>query len=575
MQYRKSDPEPFRPPPRRAHVRPHGEAGDCLELASFAEGSDDVCWLADAASGRLLYVSPRFEQYWGVPASELLADPRQWNDAVDAADAHLLPMPFCDEPQPASDAREYRIHGKDGRVRWMRDRRFSTRDAAGEALIGGTAEDITERRAHEMEREALLERERAARAAADDLASTRDEFLAVVTHELRSPLNAIRGWAHVLRKSGVLDTMQEKALDAIDRNTQAQARLVDDLLDSQRILCGNLQLSMNRLPLATVLDEAVDNLRPTAQAKGIRLEVTHDAAIGAVALDVDRMRQALGNLLSNALKFTPEDGIVQVRSLRCGEDLCIEIADTGAGIEPAQLPFVFERFQQGDSSNSRRQNGLGLGLSLAQQLVALHGGRIAVHSAGLGHGTTFTVTLPAALLSQPAQTPAQATAPEDGSADLAGKRILIVEDDDDGREILESILREAHARPRSFARAAGAYDFLAHAPPAELPDALISDIAMPDEDGYDFIRRVRALEGDEHRQRLVALALTAFARLEDRKRALGAGFDEHVAKPIDSRAVLRTLARVMEPQPDSAPPEAPVLPAAAAGRRAARRPRAR
>ena len=569
---RKSTPRSFRPPPRGEPSWPAGEGGGCAELVSFLEGSGDVCWLADAASGRLLYVSPRIAQYWGVSASALMAEPRQWNDAMDAADAHLLPMPFCDEPQPSSQAREYRIHHKDGRMRWMRDRRFSLRDAAGAALVGGTAEDITERKAHEIEREALLAREQAARAAADSLASTRDEFLAVVTHELRSPLNAIRGWAHVLRKSGGLDTLQEKALDAIDRNTRTQARLVDDLLDSQRILCGNLALSMSRLPLATVVDEAVENFRPTAQAKGIRLAVTHDEAIGAVTLDVDRMRQALGNLVSNALKFTPEDGIVQVRSLRCGDDLCIEIADTGAGIEPAQLPFVFERFQQADSSNSRRQNGLGLGLSLAQQLVALHGGRIAVHSAGPGHGTTFTVRLPAALLSQAAQPPAQAAAPADGSADLAGKRILIVEDDDDGREILESILREAQARPRSFARAAGAYDFLAHAPPTERPDALISDIAMPDEDGYEFIRRVRALEGDEHRQRLVALALTAFARLEDRKRALGAGFDEHVAKPIDSRAVLRTLARVMAPGTDAAA-EGTLRPERAAD--APRRPRAR
>ncbi len=574
MPSRKPAPDPLHPPPRRARARPpSAKGGSPAAPAAFAEGGDDVHWLADAASGRLLYVSPRFEHYWGVAGSELLAEPRRWNDAVDAADAHLLPVPFCAEPLPAPEAREYRIHGRDGRMRWMRDRRFGVRGADGTALVGGTAEDVTERKAREAEREALLERERAARVEADNLAGARDEFLAIVTHELRSPLNAIRGWAQVLRKSGALDALQQKALDAIDRNTQAQARLVDDLLDSQRILCGNLQLVMSRLPLATVVDEAVDNFRPTAQAKGIRLEVAHDASVGDVTLDVDRMRQVLGNLVSNALKFTPEDGIVQVRSQRRGDELCIEVADTGAGIEPSQLPFVFERFQQADSSNSRRQNGLGLGLSLAQQLVALHGGRIAVHSAGPGHGSTFTVMLPAAVLSRAARPPAQAPADGRDGADLAGKRILIVEDDDDGREILESILREAHARPRSFARAAGAYDFLAHAPPAERPDALISDIAMPDEDGYDFIRRVRALEGDEHRQRLVALALTAFARLEDRKRALGAGFDEHMPKPIDSRAVLSALARVMEPRGDSAPPDGTLVRRPAAPRR--RPPRAR
>jgi CheY-like chemotaxis protein/anti-sigma regulatory factor (Ser/Thr protein kinase) len=371
--------------------------------------------------------------------------------------------------------------------------------------------------------------------------------------------------------------MQAKALDAIDRNTQAQARRVDDQRDSPRILFGNQQLAMSRLPLAAVVDEAVDDLQPTAQAKGIRLEVAHDASIGGVTLDVARMRQALANLVSNALKFTPEDGIVQVRTRRRGGELHIEVADTGAGLEPAQLPYVFDRFQQADSSPSRRQGGLGLGLSLAQQLVALHGGRIDAHSAGPGHGSTFTVRLPASLRSRAADAAAEAAAEHDPGAELAGKRVLIVEDDDDGREILESILREAHADPRSFARAAGAYDFLAHAPPSEQPDALISDIAMPDEDGYTFIRRVRALEGDEHRHRLAALALTAFARLEDRKRALGAGFDEHVAKPIDSRAVLHTLARVMEAgeEPGADGAARPGGAEDAPRRRASRRPRAR
>jgi len=547
-----------------------GEGADAaLSLAAFAAGSDDIFWLADAQQARLLYVSPRVAHYFGVTPQRLLDEPRRWNDAIDAADALVLPQPFFDDPAVAP-VREYRVHGPDGLMRWIRDRRFRLHDGRGRRCVAGIVEDITERKRREHEREALLTHELGARAEAESLATTRDEFLAVVTHELRSPLNAIRGWAHVLRKTGVLDALQEKALDAIDRNTQAQARLVDDLLDSQRILCGNLALSMSRLPLATLVDETVQNLQPTAQVKGIRLEADHDAAIGSVTVDVARLLQALGNLVSNALKFTPEAGIVRVRTSRRAGAVCIEVADTGAGLEPAQLAVVFDRFRQGDSSNSRRHNGLGLGLSLAHQLVVLHGGDIEVHSDGPGHGATFTVVLPDSVLTGPVAASPQAVV-GDAGAELAGKRILIVEDDDDGREILESILREAHADPLSFARTAGAYDFLAHAGPDELPDALISDIAMPDEDGYDFIRRVRALEGEEHRHRLVALALTAFARLEDRRRALVAGFDEHMPKPIDSQEVLHTLARTLGSADEATPVPAP----RPARPRAARRPPAR
>ncbi|HEV7915588.1 MAG TPA: hybrid sensor histidine kinase/response regulator, partial [Albitalea sp.] len=402
---------------------------------------------------------------------------------------------------------------------------------------GGIAEDITERKRREIESGELLERERDARAEAEAAASSKDEFLAVVTHELRSPLNAIRGWAHVLRHSGMLNGTQVKALDAIDRNTQAQAHLVDDLLDSQRILCGKLQLEWKRVPIGCIVDEAVESVQPAAQLKRIRVEVSHDPAVGIVQADSDRLRQALVKLLSNAVKFTPEDGIVSVRSERRPGQLAIEVRDTGIGMEPAQLPFVFDRFQQADSSNTRRANGLGLGLSLAQQLVELHGGRITVDSPGAGQGTTFTVELPERLLRT-----AERPAPEAPQASpLAGKRVMIVEDDADGREVLGLILRGAQVELQSFDRAAAAYHYLAHAAPNEQPDALISDIAMPDEDGYAFIRRVREMEGGEHRPHVVALALTAFTRVEDRMRALKAGFDAHVPKPIDPERVLRTL----------------------------------
>lgn len=518
----------------------------------FAESSDDVFWLADLDSGRLLYVSPRFEALWGIAADSLLREPTSWRGAVHEDDVARLPEPFfADDPAHDESVREYRIRSRSGELRWIRDRRFRVLGGEGDSQrIGGIAEDVTERKQREIECAELLQREREARSEAEAVALAKDEFLAVVTHELRSPLNAIRGWAHVLRHSGELHTAQNRALDAIDRNTQAQANLVDDLLDSQRILCGKLELERARVQLAAVIEEAAEAVRPAAQAKRIRLELSHDPELGIVHVDPDRLRQALLKLLSNAVKFTPEDGIVSVRSRHQGEGFAIDVQDTGVGLELSQLPMMFDRFQQGDSSRTRRASGLGLGLSLAQQLIELHGGRIRVDSPGVGRGSTFTVELPRDALCDPPLAWADPAAP----VSLAGKRVVIVEDDDDGREVLGLILRGAQVELHSFSRAAAAYDYLVHVPPHEQPDALISDIAMPDEDGYQFIRRVREMEGGQHRPRTVALALTSFARVEDKLRALKAGFDAHVAKPIDPERVLRTLAEVLRLAPgDSVP----------------------
>lgn len=510
----------------------------------FTESSDDVFWLADLGTKQLLYVNSRFEHFWGIGSDALLKDASLWGQAVIDADAHLLPAPFfADTADTENTVREYRILDTQGQCHWIRDRRFYVRDAHDKALrVGGIAEDITERKQVELEREQVLQREQLARKDAEALASSKDEFLAVVTHELRSPLNAMRGWAHVLRRAGSLNALQEKALDAIDRNTQAQARLVDDLLDSQRMLCGTLELQWGLAKLPTLVDDAVAAMHDRAAAKRITLEVSHDERIDTVSADVNRLQQAVSNLLSNAIKFSPEDGVVKVRTLRRQNALVIEVKDSGIGLAPAQMPFLFNRFQQADSSSTRRQNGLGLGLSLAQQVIELHGGSIQASSEGVGLGATFTIELPDKTM--PAgDAKAQTALPLSA---LAGKRVVVVEDDPDGREILELLLRDAQVELRSFDRAAGAYEHLAQATPEERPDALISDIAMPDEDGYAFIHRVREMEAQQHRPRLVALALTAFSRKEDRQRALAAGFDEHVGKPIDSQLVLQALEQALD-----------------------------
>ncbi|GEM_PF-1965639 len=518
---------------------------DEAQFQRFAENSDDVYWLADLPSGKLVCLSAQFERLWGVPRERLMAEPSMWNESVLEEDRHTLPWPFfADDPESRQAQREYRIHAAGGALRWIRDRRFHLRDKAGRTVrIVGIAEDVTPHKTREIEREGLLARERAARAEAQALARSKDEFLAVVTHELRSPLNAIRGWAHVLRRSGALNELQLKALDSIDRNTVTQAQMVDELLDGQRILCGDLRLEPGLAPLGQLIAEAVEAIEPAAAAKRIQLGISHDGNVDLIYADVARLRQALSGLLANAVKFTPEDGAIEVRSRGAAQSIEIEVEDNGIGLEASQLPFVFDRFRQADGSNSRRKNGLGLGLSLAKQLVELHGGRISVASGGVGCGARFTIQLPQ--LADGQGTRAAPLAAGVPSA-LAGKRMVIVEDDADGREVLALILGEAQVTLHSFDRAAAAYDYIAHAPPSEQPDALISDIAMPDEDGYAFIRRLRKMERGEHRPHLAALALTSFGRAEDRARALKAGFDAHVAKPIDSDTVLNTITEVLQ-----------------------------
>ena len=521
---------------------------DALPLRRLAESSGDVFWLADVASQQLLYVSKRVEQLWGVSQDQLCLDPGLWTRALHAEDADALPTPFFapheDQDGDGQPVREYRIHGRDGATIWIRDRRFQLRNEQGRVVrVGGIAEDVTERKQAELEREALLQRERQAREQAELLAQSKDEFLAVVTHELRSPLSAIRGWAHVLRGSGELNALQLKALDAIDRNTQSQARMVDDLLDSQRILAGKFELAWGQPLLSALIDEAVETVQPLADAKQITLSVSHDSRIATVSADINRLRQALVNLLTNAVKFTPESGAVNLSSQFDDQGLHIRVQDNGVGLVPQQMPTALRPAEQADNAHGRPQRGLALGLSLAQQLIALHGGQLRVESAGTGQGSAFTIELPSSLVTLVAAAPASAEPdwPHDDAKTLQGHRIMIVEDDDDGREALGLILKDHGAELLSFSEAGSAYEYLAYSPASELPHALVSDIAMPREDGYEFIRRVRALEQQRHRPRMLALALTAFGRAEDRQRAHAAGFDAHLAKPLDSRVVIQSL----------------------------------
>lgn len=395
------------------------------------------------------------------------------------------------------------------------------------------------------EREHLLASERAARTQAERMSELKDEFLATLSHELRTPLNAILGWAQVLRHSdkGKQDFMH--GLDAIDRNARAQTQLIEDLLDMSRITSGKVRLDIQPATPLAFIQAAVDAVRPAADAKGIRLELMLDPLAGPVSGDPSRLQQVIWNLLSNAVKFTPRGGKVQVVLERVNSHLEISVADTGSGISPEFLPHVFERFRQADASTTRSHGGLGLGLSIAKHLVELHGGNIRAESPGAGLGATFTVVLPVTIVhrqdSEPREHPrSTGTVSTDyKTIDLTGISVLLLDDEPDARELVARLLRDCGAVVRTAASAQEALALIR----GSRPSVLVSDIGMPEIDGYEFLRRVRVLSENEG-GKVPAIAMTAFARSEDRTKALRAGFIAHVAKPVEPPELVATVATV-------------------------------
>lgn len=366
----------------------------------------------------------------------------------------------------------------------------------------------------------------------------KDEFLATLSHELRTPLSAILGWIHILRRrhpEAAGDLV--KGLDVIERNARAQSQLVDDLLDMSRIISGKLRLQMEPVALHGCVAAAIETVRPTADAAGVRLGVQLDALADSVTGDAVRLQQAVWNLVANAVKFTPRGGLVSVRMERAGAELAITVDDSGIGIAPEFLPYIFDRFRQADGSITRRFGGLGLGLAIVRQLIELHGGSVRAESAGEGQGARFTIRLPLQAACVQAL-PALALAPPSGT-ELAGLRVLVVDDEADARELLQQVLQDSGAE---VLLADGA-DAALLAVARHRPDVLVSDIGMPGVDGYELLRRVRALDAAQGGQ-LPAVALTAFARADDRIRALRAGYRAHVAKPWEADEIVATIASV-------------------------------
>ncbi|PSB23098.1 hypothetical protein C7B76_01250 [filamentous cyanobacterium CCP2] len=404
---------------------------------------------------------------------------------------------------------------------------------SGQRLLGGMTFDITERKQAEAERLELLKRERAAREQAEAANRIKDEFLAVLSHELRSPLNPILGWSQLLRNRNPNPTMLARGLEVIERNAKLQTQLIGDLLDISRILRGKLNLSVAPVNLTTTIESAIETIRLAAEAKNIQVVRFLDAHVGQVSGDAARLQQIVWNLLSNAIKFTPAGGRAEIYLKQVNNEAELQVKDTGKGIDPEFLPFVFESFRQADSTITRKFGGLGLGLAIVRYLVELHGGTVWVNSPGEGKGAIFTVRLPlmqtspAALIRNTSQNPA---------SNLQGIRILVVEDERDTREFLTFVLEQAGANVTTASSAIEALNHFNQHP----PDLLLSDIAMPEMDGYTLIQRIRTLPPEQGGQ-VPAIALTAHAGEASQNRATAAGFDQHIAKPIESMTLIQII----------------------------------
>lgn len=439
----------------------------------------------------------------------------------------------------------------DGTQFWANVTITALRDDAGR-LIGFAklTRDLTERKRAEavelasQERDEILEAERSARMTAQHAVRIKDEFLATLSHELRTPLSAILGWTQVLLRQGAPMSPQQvhRAHEVIDRNARAQAQLIDDLLDLSRIVSGKVRLEVQQVQIADVVQAAVDSARPTAETKGIKLRAMLEPMQSLISADPSRLQQVVWNLLTNAIKFTPKGGQVQVLLQRVNSHVELSVSDTGIGIPPSYLPHVFERFSQREASTTRSYGGLGLGLAICKQLVELHGGTIRAASQGENLGATFFVDLPLSIIQidQEQEKRTHPTAPVHPEPlnlpRLDGVHIFIVDDEPDARELMRRVLEDQGAQVTDFTSA----EDLLVALESTKPSLIVSDIGMPKMDGFQFMRALRAAELSN--QRIPALALTAFARAEDRKRSLLAGYQAHLAKPFDVAEFLLVVA---------------------------------
>jgi PAS domain S-box-containing protein len=537
---------------RRAHEEALRQSEERFRL--LVEGVGDYAMFMLDANGHVATWNAGAERMKGYSAEEIVGQhfSRFYpNDAIQSGwPEHELEVATA---KGSYEEEGWRIR-KNGSSFWANVTITALRDERG--VLRGFAKltkDLSERRrgealqASDMQRDEMLEAERSARMQAQRAARMKDEFLATLSHELRTPLNAILGWTQILRTPGSQKKVDiDHGLEVIERNARAQVQLVGDLLDLSRILAGQIRLDVQRIALSDVISSAVESALPSAHAKGVRLEKILDPRGSIVSGDPGRLQQVVWNLLSNAVKFTPQGGRVQVLLERVNSHIEISVTDTGIGIPLDFLPHVFERFRQKDSTASRAYGGLGLGLAICKQLVELHGGAIHAKSCGEGEGATFIVSLPLLVVQDDDGDPARVHPTHPTEAEylvlpgLKDVRVLVVDDETDARELVTRILQNQGANVTAAASGEEALRILQ----TSKADVMVSDIGMPGMDGYQLMRSIRA--GEPKGQRLPGVALTAFARSEDRKKAMLAGYQSHLSKPFDTAELVLMVASLAE-----------------------------
>ena len=504
------------------------------------EQMPQIVWMADAR-GAHLYFNRRWFEFTGLSPQQSYGS--GWSKPLHPDDADRAQTRWQHSLDTGAPYEiEYRLRRYDGQYHWFLARALPLRDEAGRITKWfGTCTDVDDAKAAAAQRTRALENEERARLEAENANRLKDEFLAVVSHELRTPLTPILGWLELLKTDDPDAAFRQQAYEVIERNTRAQAQIVNDLLDVSRIVSGKLKLELQTIDLRDVVNAAIETVEPTARVKGVNLDADLPARAAVNVGDADRLQQVSWNLISNAVKFTPRGGQVTVRLARQHSQYVVEVGDSGAGIAPEFLPHVFERFRQADASSTRATGGLGLGLSIVRHLVEQHGGTVGVDSRGLGLGSTFRVCLPIAPI-VPAEPEKDGRANDAGQLlpgerqSLDGLKILAVDDEADAREMLQIVLSRYGARVETAPNARGALEIFAQF----RPDIVLSDIGMPEADGYSLIAQIRALPAQSGGQ-TPAIALTAYARSEDRQRALDAGFQNHLAKPIAPAKLVAAL----------------------------------
>jgi hypothetical protein len=509
----------------------------------LADTLPHLAWMS-RVDGACEYVNRPWHEYTGLSLAESLGD--GWTRAVHPEDLPRMLEHWrrARETGERFEA-EIRMRGAhDGAWRWFLSRAQPARAADGSIFQWiGSCTDIDDQRRATQERLELLRRVQAAHAAAEEANRLKDDFLATVSHELRTPLTAMLGWLQLLRSGRLPEEKRARALETVERNARAQAQVIEDLLDISRIITGKLHLEPGPLDMKAVVEAALESTRPLADTKGVTLEFESSVDSLPMRGDAGRLQQVVWNLVSNAIKFTPRGGRVTVQLRPLDGTVELRVTDTGVGISPSFLPHLFERFRQQDGSSRRAHGGLGLGLAIVHHLVELHGGHISAHSPGEGLGTSFVLHLPR----EPRPAPPAPSPPDTVDAvpparsELAGLRLLLVEDQEDTREMLRLLLEDHGAQLRAVSSAAEAFQCFRE----WRPDLLVSDIGLPGENGYELVQRIRALPADEGGL-TPAVALTAYARSEDRARALRAGFDMHVPKPVEEAELLAVLAAATE-----------------------------